>query len=113
MTTMLLASMKERERELAVLSALGAKAHIIILLIATEALLLTIVGSLAGYLLITLGLMLGQPLLEQKSALYISPYVDLASEAHFLLIAACVAILLSFIPAVVAYKKSLLSGLKQ
>jgi putative ABC transport system permease protein len=37
MTTMLLASMKERERELAVLRALGAKAHIIILLIATEA----------------------------------------------------------------------------
>jgi putative ABC transport system permease protein len=113
MTTMLLASMKERERELAVLRALGAKAHIIILLIATEAFLLSIVGSLAGYLLITLGLMLGQPLLEQKFALYISPYVDLASVAHFFLIAACAAILLSFIPAVVAYKKSLLSGLKQ
>jgi putative ABC transport system permease protein len=113
MTTMLLASMKERERELAVLRALGAKAHIIILLIGTEALLLTIVGSLAGYLLITLGLLLGQPLLEQHFALYISPYVDFASVAHFFLIAACAAILLSFIPAVSAYKKSLLSGLKQ
>jgi putative ABC transport system permease protein len=113
MTTMLLASMKERERELAVLRALGAKAHIIILLIGTEALLLTIVGSLAGYLLITLGLLLGQPLLEQHFALYISPYVDFASVAHFFLIAACAAILLSFIPAVSAYKKSLISGLKQ
>jgi putative ABC transport system permease protein len=113
MTTMLLASMKEREKELAVLRALGAKAQIIILLIGIEALLLTIVGSLAGYLLITLGLLLGQPLLEQHFALYISPYVDLASAAHFVLIAACAAILLSFIPAVVAYKKSLISGLKQ
>jgi putative ABC transport system permease protein len=75
MTTMLLASMKEREKELAVLRALGAKAHIIILLIGTEALLLTIVGSWAGYLLITLGLLLGQPLLEQHFAMYISPYV--------------------------------------
>ncbi|MFT6992963.1 MAG: putative ABC transport system permease protein [Paraglaciecola sp.] len=113
MTTMLLASMKERERELAVLRSLGAKAHIIILLIGTEALLLTIVGSLAGYLLITLVLMLGQPLLEQHFSLYISPYVDLASLLYFCLIAAFAAILLSFIPAVVAYKKSLLSGLKQ
>jgi putative ABC transport system permease protein len=113
MTTMLLASMKEREKELAVLRALGAKAHIIILLIGTEALLLTIVGSWAGYLLITLGLLLGQPLLEQHFAMYISPYVHLASVAHFFFIAACAAILLSFIPAVGAYKKSLLSGLKQ
>ncbi|AGH44957.1 hypothetical protein C427_2848 [Paraglaciecola psychrophila 170] len=96
-----------------VLRALGAKAHVIILLIGAEALLPKTVGSLAGYLLITLGLLLGQPLLEQQFAFYISPYVDFASVAHFFFIAACAAILLSFIPAVVAYKKSLLSGLKQ
>jgi putative ABC transport system permease protein len=113
MTTMLLASMKERERELAVLRALGAKAHIIILLIGTEALLLTILGSLAGYLLVTVGLLFGQPLIEYHFALYINPYVNLASVGQFFLIAACAAILLSFIPAVLAYKKSLLSGLKQ
>ena len=73
MTTMLLASMKERERELAVLRSLGAKAHIIILLIGSEALLLTLFGALAGYLLVTVGLLFGQPLLEQHFALYISP----------------------------------------
>jgi putative ABC transport system permease protein len=49
MTTMLLASMKVRERELAVLRALGAKDHVIILLIGAEALLLTLLGALAGY----------------------------------------------------------------
>lgn len=113
MTTMLLASMKERERELAVLRALGAKAHIIILLIGTEALLLTLLGSLAGYVLLTAGLLLSQPLLEYHFALYISSYVNLVSVGQFFLIAACTAILLSFIPAVLAYKKSLLSGLKQ
>jgi putative ABC transport system permease protein len=92
---------------------LGAKAHIIILLIGTEALLLTILGSLAGYLLVTVGLLFGQPLIEYHFALYINPYVNLASVGQFFLIAACAAILLSFIPAVLAYKKSLLSGLKQ
>lgn len=113
MTTMLLASMKERERELAVLRALGAKAHIIIILITTEALFLALLGALAGYLLVTLGLFFGQPLLEQHFALYISPYVNLISVGRFFLITAGAAILLSFIPAFFAYKKSLLSGLKQ
>jgi putative ABC transport system permease protein len=113
MTTMLLASMKERERELAVLRALGAKAHIIILLIGTEALLLTILGSLAGYLLVTVGLLLSQPLLEYHFALYISPYVNIVSVGSFFLIAACAAVLLSFIPAVSAYNHSLRRGLKQ
>lgn len=113
MTTMLLASMKERERELAVLRALGAKAHIIILLIVAEALILTLIGALAGYLLVTVGLLLGQPLLEQYFALYISPVVHLVAVGRFFSIVAAAAVLLSFIPAVLAYKKSLISGLKQ
>ena len=112
MTTMLLASMKERERELAVLRSLGAKAHIIILLIGSEALLLTLFGALAGYLLVTVGLLFGQPLLEQHFALYISPFVNLVAVGRFFLIAAGGAVLLSFIPAIFAYKKSLLNGLK-
>jgi putative ABC transport system permease protein len=112
MTTMLLASMKERERELAVLRSLGAKAHIIILLIGSEALLLTLFGALAGYLLVTVGLLFGQPLLEQHFALYISPFVNLVAVGRFFLIAAGGAVLLSFIPAIFAYKKSLSNGLK-
>ena len=113
MTTMLLASMKERERELAVLRALGAKAHIIILLIGAEAFMLTLIGSFVGYVLVTVGLLLGEPLLEQHFALYISPYVNFRAVCHFFLISAGAAVLLSFIPAFLAYKKSLLMGLKQ
>ena len=113
MTTMLLASMKERERELAVLRALGAKAYIIILLIGSEALLLTFFGALAGYLLVTVGLLLGQPLLEQHFTLYIGAYINLVAAGRFFLIAASAAVLLSIIPAVLAYKNSLQSGLKQ
>jgi len=112
MTTMLLASMKERERELAVLRALGAKAHIIILLIGSEALLLTLLGAFAGYILVTVVLLLGQPLLEQHFALYIQPYADLGSVGYYFVIAASAAILLSFVPALFAYKKSLMTGLK-
>jgi putative ABC transport system permease protein len=113
MTTMLLASMKERERELAVLRALGAKAQIIILLIGAEALMLTMLGSLIGYVLVTIGLLICQPILASHFGLYISSYVNIVAVLRFFLIAASAALLLSFIPAVLAYKKSLLSGLKQ
>lgn len=112
MTTMLLASMKERDRELAVLRALGAKAHIIILLIGAEALLLTLIGALVGYLLVTIGLLIGRPLLEQHFSLYIQPYVDLSTVGYYFIMAASAAILLSFVPAFLAYKKSLMTGLK-
>lgn len=111
MTTMLLASMKERERELAVLRALGANAYIIILLIGAEALVLTLIGALTGYLLVTVGFLFGQALLEQHFALYIQPYADLTTVGYYFLIAASAAILLSFVPALIAYKKSLMASL--
>lgn len=111
MTTMLLASMKERERELAVLRALGANAYIIILLVGAEALLLTLIGALTGYLLVTVGLLFGQALLEQHFALYIQPYADAATVGYYFLIAASGAIVLSFVPAFIAYKKSLMASL--
>ncbi|WP_293746556.1 ABC transporter permease [uncultured Paraglaciecola sp.] len=111
MTTMLLASMKERERELAVLRALGANEYIIILLIGAEALVLTLIGALVGYVLVTVGLLFGQALLEQHFALYIQPYADLTTVGYYFLIAASAAILLSFVPALIAYKKSLMASL--
>ena len=91
----------------------SAKAHIIILLIVTETLLLTLLGSLAGYLLVTVGLLLGQPLLAHHFSLYISPYVDVTPAGKFFLMALGAAVLLSFIPALSAYKKSLLNGINQ
>jgi putative ABC transport system permease protein len=72
-----------------------------------------LLGALAGYLLVIITLLLGEPLLEQYFALYISPYVNVVAVGLFILIASCAAVLLSFIPAVLAYKKSLLKGLKQ
>jgi putative ABC transport system permease protein len=113
MCTMLLASMQERQRELAVLRALGAKAGIIIGLLLFEALLLALVGALIGYAGITLLLMLAQPILQSEFALYISPFVDIRDAAQYILYAVLAAILLAFIPAYRAYRQSLLTGLSQ
>jgi putative ABC transport system permease protein len=112
MTTMLLASMKERERELAILRALGASASIVILLIICEALMLTTIGAVMGYMFISIGLVLTQPMLEANFALYISTYVDVTTAGKFYLFSAVAAVVLSFVPALMAYKKSLNNGLK-
>jgi putative ABC transport system permease protein len=113
MTTMSLTSMQEREKELAVLHVLGAKARIIILLIAVKAFLLTLLGAVIGYVVLTLGLLIAQPILEQYFALYISPFADFTSVLEYLLLALAGAILLSLLPAGLAYKHSLQNGLKQ
>jgi putative ABC transport system permease protein len=112
MMTMLLASMKERSRELAVLRALGAKAYVIITMVVLEAILLTVVGAAIGYLFASIGLLVSKPLLEETFSLYINAYIDLNLVAPFILMAIGLSILLSFIPALIAYKKSLNDGLK-
>ena len=111
MTTTLLSSMKERQRELAILRAVGAHAGYLFALIEIEALLLAAAGVALGILLLSLSLFMLQPWLAAEYGLFISAN-PLNSEA--LLITAGVmllAALLSLIPAMVAYRRALADGL--
>ena len=111
MTTTLLSSMKERQRELAILRAVGAHAGYLFALIEIEALLLAAAGVALGILLLSLSLFMLQPWLAAEYGLFISAN-PLNSEA--LLITAGVmllAALLSLIPAIVAYRRALADGL--
>jgi putative ABC transport system permease protein len=111
MTTMLLASMRERRQELSVLRALGARPWLILLLVEAEAVLLTLVGGLMGYIMLCLGLILLAPLLLQEYSFNLSTYPELGMFAGYLLMALLLAMVLSLIPAISAYLKSLKSGL--
>jgi putative ABC transport system permease protein len=111
MTTTLLSSMKERQRELAILRAVGAHAGYLFALIEIEALLLALLGVALGILLLTVSLYMLQPWLASEYGLFISAN-PLNSEALWisagvLLLAA----LLSLIPSVVAYRRALADGL--
>jgi putative ABC transport system permease protein len=111
MTTTLLSSMKERQRELAILRAVGAHAGYLFALIEIEALLLALLGVVLGILLLTVSLYMLQPWLASEYGLFISAN-PLNSEALWisagvLLLAA----LLSLIPSVVAYRRALSDGL--
>ena len=111
MTTTLLSSMKERQRELAILRAVGAHAGYLFALIEIEALLLALLGVLLGIVLLTVSLFLLKPWLASEYGLFISANPlngeALWISAGVLLLAA----LLSLIPSVVAYRRALADGL--
>ena len=111
MTTMLLASMRERQHELSVLRALGARPWLILLLVEAEALLLTFLGAVMGYAMLSFGLTLLAPLLLREFSFSLSAYPDVTIFMSYPAMALLVAMLLALIPAISAYKTSLQRGL--
>lgn len=112
MCAMLLSSMQERVREIAVFRALGASKSFIFWLIQFEVLMLI---SLAGGLALVLGYIshwLIQPILLQQFGLAIE--ANLFSEAKMLMLVASLAaaFVVGLVPAVLAYKRALVISLK-
>lgn len=113
MTTSLLSSMNERQREIAVLRAVGARASHLFLLIELEILLITVLALLLGVGLLTGSLFVAQPSLAENLGLFIG----INPLQHDVLKMAGVvlggALLLGLIPAVAAYRCALHEGLGQ
>ncbi|WP_334019702.1 ABC transporter permease [Alteromonas sp. S015] len=111
LATMLLATMRERYQEIAVLRTIGAGPFTLLLLIQIEAMLLTIVSAA-----LSLGLVAGlmsalKPWLSSTYGLFLSsPLFGQSSVTIILLILGCT-YLVSLFPAVAAYKRGLHAGL--
>ena len=112
MTTMLLASMRERQRELSVLRALGARPWVLIWLVEVEALLITLLGCILGYVFLSLGLTCLQPVLLHHYAFNIARFPEPLTFLGFTGLALGLAGMLALIPALLSYKKSLSGGLR-
>lgn len=112
MTTNLLASQRERSRELAILRAVGARPWQLFVLIELEVLLLAVLGIIGGFVLLTGCLFLLQPWLSSQYGLVIGvlalhPHTGYGLGAMVLL-----ALLLGALPAFSAYRQSLNQGLQ-
>ena len=111
LATMLLATMRERYQEIAVLRTIGAGPFTLLLLIQIEAMLLTIVSAA-----LSLGLVAGlmsalKPWLSSTYGLFLSsPLFGQSSVIIILLILGCT-YLISLFPAVAAYRRGLHAGL--
>lgn len=111
MSTMLLASMRERQRELAVLRALGARPWYIFVLLELEALLITVMGIALALALLKLALVTSQSYLSDHYGLFISSALGSWSLVTFLGYILGVALLCALVPAVTAYRASLHASL--
>lgn len=111
MMTMLLASMGERRRELAILRTVGASGLTLFWLIELEVLLLTALSLLAGLVVLTLGLAIAQPWLASEFGLFISANPLSVQTAYLMGGILLLAALMGLVPALTAYRRALAEGL--
>jgi putative ABC transport system permease protein len=112
LATMLLASMRERQREIALYRALGAHALTIVVLIELESLLITVFGVGAGFLLVYLLLLGGQGRLMEEYGLSIEALPMNSNIAWFMLAIIAASLVLALIPSLSAYRNSLAEKLR-
>ncbi|MBT0587364.1 ABC transporter permease [Alteromonas oceanisediminis] len=111
MATMLLTSIRERQREFAVLRAIGAGPHVVFALIQLEAFLISVVASFAALFAVWLALALGQEWLSHEYGLFIENEVMSLSSLILIGIVCAASFVIACIPAINAFRQSLHQGL--
>ncbi|CAN0428013.1 unnamed protein product [Discosporangium mesarthrocarpum] len=111
MVTMLLSSMNERRREMAILRSVGARPLHIFALFVLESALVSIGGAIMGTLFLYAGLFVAQPVIEATHGLFIAIGPPTATEAIYLLAVVAAGTIAGLIPAVQALRLSLADGM--
>ena len=111
MVTMILSSLNERRREMAILRSVGARPRTILGLLVTEAGMLTAAGVVAGVLLLYALLTLLRPLIDARFGLYIDLRPPAPRELAMLAVVVVAGVLAGLLPALRAYRLSLADGM--
>lgn len=111
MLTILLASLRERRREMAVLRAVGAGPLTLFSLLVTEAVLVTFIATLAGLGLLYLAQWLLMDVIHEQTGILFSLNLPTTAEWWRMGLVIVAGFVLSLIPAWRAYRQSLSDGL--
>jgi putative ABC transport system permease protein len=111
MLTTLLSTLNERRREMAVLRAIGAHPYHIILLFMLETFFIVLAGCLAGVSVLYLLLFLTRPFLIQVYGINIAITAPDIQQWILFAVVLFLGILVSLVPGVIAYRRSLQDGL--
>jgi putative ABC transport system permease protein len=111
MTTTLLAAMKERQREMAVLRAAGAHPGYLFMLIQLEVLFIVLSAMAAAAALLLVTMFVLQDKLAAEFGLFIGLNIIKLTSLYWAAGIIILAVLLAVVPGVVAYRKALADGL--
>ena len=111
MMTMLLASLNERRREMAILRSVGAQPLHVFALFAAEAAVLTVVGALLGLALLYAVLAIAQPIVDARFGLFLSIGWPTARDFAILGLVIVAGLLAGAFPATRAYRQSVADGM--
>ena len=109
--TVLLATLNERRREMAILRAVGASPWQIVVLFVLESLCLASLSSALAVALTQATLVMARPWVMQTYGLSLTPWLPQLADLYWLGVIAGLAVLFSLIPGFIAYRRSLQDGL--
>ena len=107
LATMLLATMRERYQEIAVLRTIGASPAALLVLVQLEALLITLAGCGVSMLVVTGLLTLLKPWLSAEFGLFLSGTLLSPNSVAIVVLVLVSTYIVSFFPAYAAYKRGL------
>jgi putative ABC transport system permease protein len=111
LVAVVLAGLNERRREIAILRSVGARPRDIFLLLMTEAVGITVIGALAGVVLLGVLTLALAPFAAARYGLIIEPAFIAGGEGVLLAAVVAVGVLASLVPGYRAYRLSLADGL--
>ncbi len=111
LSTMLLSSIRERQREIAVMRAIGASPLFVFLIIQIEALMITLVGIIVAIVVLAIGILLIQSTLAENYGIFINHFSINNQTLGIVGIIILSTFILGLIPSLSAYRMSLHHGL--
>jgi putative ABC transport system permease protein len=111
MLVALYSSLEARRREMAIFRAIGAGPRMIVALLVLESGVLSLLGCVIGVGMVYLGLVLGQRPIEARFGLHLAIGPLGATEWTYLAVVLSAGIIIGFVPALKAYRTSLVDGL--
>jgi putative ABC transport system permease protein len=111
MVTMILTTLNERRREMAILRSVGARPRTILALLMAEAGVLTLMGIALGIVLLYIGLLALQPYVDRSYGLNLPIDAPKPAELLSLLSIAVAGCLAGLLPALRAYRLSVADGM--
>ena len=111
MLVALYSSLEARRREMAIFRAIGAGPRTIVSLLVLESGLLSLLGCILGVAMVYALLILGQQPIEQRFGLHLAIRALGSAEWMYIAVVLLAGIVIGFVPAIKAYRTSLVDGL--